>query len=301
MSLPDFLIVGAMKCGTTALRSYLQQHPEIYIAPRAIHFFDREENYERGLGWYERHFERGGAHRAIGEKTPGYCFKSLAPERIHRHLPRTKLIFILRDPVARAYSHYWHRLRRGKERIAFEAVLAQGLAEERTLGQTRCEVLSRGRYAEQVQRYLQFFSRDQMHFILAEDFLRDSRQDLRRIFELIGVSADASVDFNSLRNTGYVPRSSPLVWYSRKLFKGSFPYQLISRLNRGARTSYPPMADETREQLQHYYRPHNRALADLLGWDLSAWEQGKNQLRREEKTGSGHAASPIFTATMVPS
>src|SRR5262245_33715274 len=103
MTLPNFLIVGAMKCGTSTLLGYLRQHREIYIARREVHFFDRDSQYRLGIEWYEKQFGSSPQHRAVGEKTPAYCFVPEAAKRIHRHLPDVKLIWIFRDPVARAY------------------------------------------------------------------------------------------------------------------------------------------------------------------------------------------------------
>jgi hypothetical protein len=271
MTLPNFLIVGAMKAGTTSLRGYLRQHEEIYLARREVHFFDREHNYRRGMSWYERQFASDQRHRAVGEKTPAYCFFPRVPERIHRHLPGVKLIWLLRDPVARAHSHYWHLLRKGEERAGFEAILKQGLQEEQAGGPVP-EYLGKGRYAEQIERYLRLFPRERMLFLLFEDFIRNPKPSLRAIFEFIGVTPDVTIDTQRRRNTGALPRSVSLSWYSKKLFGDSWPHQLIRKLNRSPRTGYPPMSEETRELLCQYYRPHNRELANLLGSELKAWE-----------------------------
>jgi Sulfotransferase domain len=272
MTLPNFLIVGAMKCGTSTLLGYMRQHREIHMAPREVHFFDRDQNYRRGIGWYEEQFVGAAQHRAIGEKTPGYCFVTQAPERIHRHLPKVKLIWIFRDPVARAYSNYWHFLRRGNERAGFADAITKGLQQERRAGRSNCVYLDKGRYAEQIRNYLRFFPRDQMLFLRFEDFFRDPGLLLGTVFAFIGVSSDEAIDTRSRRNTASLPRSVSLVWWSKALFKDTLPYRLIQKINKGPPTGYPPMPAEIRERLQLYYRPHNRELAELLGWDLSAWE-----------------------------
>ena len=272
MTLPNFLIVGAMKCGTSTLRDYLRQHEDVFFAPREVHFFDREDNYRRGVRWYEQQFDGGRGRRAIGEKTPAYCFVPEAPERIYHHLPRVKLIWILRDPVARAYSNYWHHWRSGNERASFETAIERGLEEERATGQKNCEYLDKGCYAEQVRRYLEIFPRERMLFLLFEELFRNPEPALRLTFEFIGVTPDVVINTQFRRNTGYLPRSASLSRYSKKMFKNSLPHRLIFRLNRSPRTGYPPMPTETRELLRQYYRPHNRELADLLGWDLKVWE-----------------------------
>lgn len=287
--MPNYLIVGANKCGTTLLRSYLQQHEEVYIAPRALHFFDRDDRYAQGIEWYRSQLQPGNQCRACGEKTPRYCFAPQAPERIRRHLPWVKLIWIFRDPVARAYSHYWQRLRRGMERDCFEAAVERGLKTQYD-GAASCEILARGRYAEQVRKYLEFFPREQMHFFVFEDFVRDPKPALRTLFDFIGVTPDVDIDAQSSPNKGYVPRSVPLVWYSRKLFDNTVPHKLITKLNRGPRRGYPSMPSGTRELLLEYYRPHNRELAEILGWDLSAWETDGDGTRPSPRTCSQNRA-----------
>jgi hypothetical protein len=268
MTLPNFLIVGAMKCGTSTLLGYMRQHREIYMAPREVHFFDRNYNCRRGIGWYEKQFASGAQHRAIGEKTPGYCFVPQAAERIHRHLPEVKLIWIFRDPVARAYSNYWHFLHRGNERAGFADAITKGLQQEQRVGRSDCVYLDKGRYAEQIRNYLRFFPREQLLFLRFEDFFRDPSLLLRPVFAFIAVSPDEVIDTQRRRNTATLPRSVSLVWRSKVLFKYTLPYRLIQKINKGPPTGYPPMSAEIRERLQHYYRPHNRRAGGAIGLGL---------------------------------
>jgi Sulfotransferase domain len=274
MTLPNFLIVGAMKCGTSTLLGFLRQHREIYIAPREVHFFDRDSQFRRGIAWYEKQFDSGPQHRAVGEKTPAYGFVPEAAERIHRHLPDAKLIWIFRDPVARAYSNYWHLLRHGDERAGFADAITTALREEQVAGRSGCVYLNKGRYAEQIRNYLQFFSRRQMLFLRFEDFIRDPNTLLRTVYEFIGVSTNEVIDTGLRRNTGSLPRSVALAWWSNTLFKDTLPYRVIRKINKVPSTGYPPMSAEIKQRLRDYYRPHNCELAELLGWDLSAWEAG---------------------------
>jgi len=283
MTLPNFLIVGAMKCGTNTLRGYLMQHKEIFLAPHEVHFFDREDNYRRGIKWYERHFEGSRGQRAIGEKTPAYCFIPEAPERINRHLPGVKMIWIFRDPIGRAYSNYWHQCRSGYERASFADAIEQGLKEEQATGRTNCEYLGKGRYAEQVRRYLEIFPRERMLFLLFEDFIRDPKQALLPVLDFIDVTPKVGIDTQLHQNPGYLPRNASLAWYSKKLFKNSRLHWLIRRHNRRPQAGYPQMPNETKELLRQYYRPHNRELAELLGWNLEIWEADRSQWGKGEK------------------
>ena len=133
-SLPDFIMIGGMKCGTTSLFQYLQQHPgvsRVYV--EEVHFFDL--HYGRGLNWYRAHFPVKGKGEATicGDDSPYYIFHPLVPARVREDVPGAKLIALLRNPVDRAYSHYHHELRRGREDLSFEKALDR--EEERLEGE----------------------------------------------------------------------------------------------------------------------------------------------------------------------
>ncbi|MGA1624665.1 MAG: sulfotransferase [Prochlorothrix sp.] len=94
MTLPNFLIAGAMKAGTTWLAQNLQEHPQIFIAPEELHFFNNPKNFAKGLSWYQRHFQAAGSAQAIGEKTAGYFLQDPYPSLIHKFLPNIKIIAV---------------------------------------------------------------------------------------------------------------------------------------------------------------------------------------------------------------
>src|SRR5262249_22447178 len=103
--LPDFVVVAANRCGTSALSAGLRSHPEVFIpSHKEIHFFDR--HFDRGESWYRAHFERAGDARVVGEATPGYLYRADATERLTALLPNARLLAIIRNPVDRAYSNY---------------------------------------------------------------------------------------------------------------------------------------------------------------------------------------------------
>lgn len=272
MSLPNFLIVGAMKCGTSTLKGYLQLHDNIFMVPREIHFFDRDSNYRRGIKWYEEFF-RGASHqKAVGEKTPNYCYGPSVPGRIHEYLPQAKLIWIFRDPVARAYSHYWHFVRRGRELSSFESALTGIIGADQTNENNYEGYLKVGVYAEQVSRYLEFFPKDQMQFLLLEDLVSDPESTVKRVFNFLGVDPDMEIKKRVKQNVGFMPRSAYLNWTVRRLFKLSVADALLEKINQSfARPKYPPMKEQTRVQLKRYYERPNSELAKLIGINLSAW------------------------------
>ena len=132
--LPDFLVLGAQKAGTTALYAYLRWHPGI-TGPswKEVSFFDR--HWWRGPAWYRGQFPLRSGTRLVGEASPSYLFHPLAPERVRALVPDARLVALVRDPVARAYSHYQHEVALGREPLSFEDALAA--EPERTRGRRR--------------------------------------------------------------------------------------------------------------------------------------------------------------------
>ena len=198
--LPDFLILGAQKAGTTALYAYLRWHPQV-TGPsfKEVSFFDR--HYARGERWYRAHLpiRRSGI---VGEASPSYLFHPLAPERVARMLPRARLIALLRNPVDRAFSHYQHEVALGREELSFEDALAaedermQGELERMLVDPTyfsyawwNYTYAARGRYAEQLERWLAAFPRDQLLVLFTEELAADTAGTYRRVLDFLGVDA----------------------------------------------------------------------------------------------------------------
>jgi Sulfotransferase domain len=244
--LPDFLILGAQKAGTTALYAYLRRHPGI-TGPRwkEVSYFDR--HYRRGRAWYRGNFPvRLSSERIVGEASPSYLFHPLAPERVAALLPGARLIAILRDPVERAYSHYQHEVAFGRERLSFEDALEQEDARlSGELERMQAEpayfsqawwshtYLARGLYAEQLERWWAAFPAEQL-LVLANEELA----------------------------------AEPAATYARVLaFLGAEPYELET-YPRVFDRDYPDLKSETRERLAAHFAGPNRRLYDLLGRDL---------------------------------
>lgn len=253
--LPDFIVLGAQRAGTSSLYRWLIEHPQIRRAlVKEIHFFDL--NYDRGSGWYRAHFprtDRGGRPITLtGEASPYYLFHPRVPERVASSLPPVKFIVLLRDPVVRAYSHYHHERSRGLEPLAFEEALS---AEEDRLGREaerlegdphyrshahqRFSYLARGRYAEQLERWFAFHDRTRFCIIASEDLFSDPVGSLARVLDFLGVR----------------------------------PYTL-DRFPRLGQRDYAPIAADMQRRLYEYFEPHNRSLAALLGSTLP-WEATK--------------------------
>jgi len=196
--LPDFLILGAQKAGTTALYAYLRWHPHV-TGPsfKEVSFFDR--HYARGERWYRAHMpvRRSGI---VGEASPSYLFHPLAPERVARMLPDARLIALLRNPADRAFSHYQHEVALGREQLTFEEALAR--EDERMHGELdrmladptyfsyawwNYTYAARGRYAEQLERWFAAFPREQVLVLLTDELAADTAGTYRRTLEFLAV------------------------------------------------------------------------------------------------------------------
>ena len=241
-ALPDVMIIGAMKSGTSSLHDYLTQHPGV-IAPlrKEVHYFD--VHFDQGERWYRANFGRLDQPGLNLDSSPYYLAHPLAPQRAGSLVPGAKLIVLLRDPVRRAYSHYWHERDKRRETLSFEAAIA---AEPERLGDdeqrlARGEIrssrahqhfgyLARGRYAEQLERWWQVYPRGQTLVLRFEDLARDPMGALGHTLDFLGL-----------------PR--------------------VERVRLGARNArkYPPMDPTTAERLRAYFAPHEARLQALLG------------------------------------
>ena len=196
MRLPDFLIGGAPRSGTTWLYHLLDRHPAIYMAKPVKpepKFFLIDDLYERGLDYYARTwFDAAGDASAAGEKSTDYLESATAARRIARDLPQVKLVFILREPVARAYSNYlWTRMN-GFESEDFETALALEEERERTLPERLryarpFSYASRGMYADMLQPYFERFPREPLLVTRFEDIVADPQQLAVRLQRFVGV------------------------------------------------------------------------------------------------------------------
>jgi hypothetical protein len=254
--LPDFLIIGTKRGGTTSLWRYLIQHP---LVPRLFpawntktsHYF--EENWGRGEAWYRSHFpterqraalrRRHGAAPKAGEAAPLYMFHPLVAGRVRDLMPQARIVVLLRDPVERAFSHWKERRTEGTETLGFAEALAA--EDERTAGERERLIAepgyfseaydwysyrARGRYLEHLEPWLSAFDRSQLLVVPSETLYRTPAPTYGRILEFIGLP----------------------------------PYELPAydvfndRPSRG-------MDDGVRAELSAYYRPYNAALSERLG------------------------------------
>ncbi len=261
-ALPTYIIAGAMRSGTTALNSYLRQHPEVGVSSdKETHFFDR--NFDNGLDWYRSLFPEEGKFRAIGEATPNYMFSPMALDRIKETLPDVKLVVMLRNPIDRAYSHYWHDRARGKIEGEFE----ENVARELDNADQALSYIARGRYRAQIENILKRFPSTALHVEVFEDIL-DRPDDLySSVCRFIGVDDSFRPESLGAPVNNFIEfRSLALRRTSQKL-PGRLK-DVLGRINTKGKKSYPQMPDTVRDLLTTEFEEANQGLDKIVGKNL---------------------------------
>lgn len=167
----DFFIVGAMKSGTSSLRDLLKAHPSIDIYRGEIHFFDNDKLYDRGNDWYHAHFTASGPDILYGDKSPSYSLDRRAAGRIQRYNPNAKIVWILRNPVKRTISNYFHALKRKPDSLDIEQAIER--ADELEAVNSPHAYIYRSQYEKHLGRYLETFGAEQNFILILEEVLKD--------------------------------------------------------------------------------------------------------------------------------
>ena len=289
MTLPNFLIIGAPKAGTTSLKYALAEHPEVFMAPdkpvSEPHFlsygFDQWPNWAiKDQATYEALFDEAGDAKAVGEKSTWYLFSQQTPEHVARTLPGVKAIAMLRDPVGRAYSSYRFNLQLGMDSVqSFDDALA--LEEERAAQGCGFDLryFEAGLYAQQLQRWFDAIGRERVLVLIFEDLIHDPSSHLREASAFLGIDESRKVE-PSHRNKTTAVRSpkvlrmvnkarTELSWLPGPLKK--IASKTVSRLNSSDKAP-PPLAPATAKALAERYTPDVDALSAVLDRDLrSVW------------------------------
>jgi hypothetical protein len=268
---PDFLVVGAMKAGSTTLMDYLVSHQEVGIPNEEINYFDKDSNFEKGIDWYSKWFENFSNHKIVGEKTPAYCYEPKVVERIHQQNPAMKLVWILRNPVKRTYSNYWHYIRIGKELLSVNDCLDQ--EEQRIKEDIYKGYFKRSVYVDQVERYLEFFPMSQMHFIIFEEFVKNPEESLKELSIFLGITPAKFTQKPLVSNKGYKPLCIPAEYYARQWFGYGLVHKIVHNLNKWFGSKYTPIDKELEASLYRRFKPENHRLEKLLTKDLSFWNK----------------------------
>lgn len=274
MTLPNFLIIGAAKAGTTSLYHYLRQHPDVFMSPiKETNWFEYEGQKDerfviRTREAYERLFDGVTSQRAIGEASPQYLNSSTAPARIDADLPGVRLIAALRNPADRAYSSYLNSLRAGVERRPLDEAMRPG---------TR--YVEQSLYHPRLSRYFERFERGRIKVIVYDDLAADPAAVMRDLFAFLGVDDTFAVDVSTRHNAAMLPRTLFLNWLlinAVAMFRRVFPSALrgtgvAAWVQRPLLRPPDPLPPSIRRRLLEHFCDDVAKTGDLIGRDLAGW------------------------------
>lgn len=267
--LPNFLCIGASKCGTTTLYDILAQHPALFLPKKKeIKYFNVEENFGKGINWYKDFFE-GANEKRVGEFTPGYLYTDGCAERIVKSIGKdVKLIAILRNPIDRAISHYNHNVRGGGEHIPFRKAIEgeeQRLKESENIRRIY-SYLDRGRYAKQFKEFLKYFNKDQFLILSFENDLLNGKEEMMEkintFLEIDSVNIDYELHSNDSQDNYLYSNTKRFIKNIIRI--STFQKLLISK----------PIKIEQKEKQElmlKYFKNESEALNELFGVDFNYW------------------------------
>ena len=268
--LPEFLVIGGAKCGTTSLFSYILQHPKV-VAPtlKEVHFF--EYISKTNESWYRMHFPIKKNGIVTGEATPGYLVHPFVPERVHKIIPNVKLIIILRNPVDRAYSAFNYMMNLGTQiRTDFENVINEEISRMKLIeGNPEFEISDRnydytltysylrhGIYVNYIKNWFRYFPKEQFFMLHSKELSDNTNSVMQKIFGFLQLPNYNLNDFENKK--------------IRKIF--SKAGNELDNENRFNVQSYPKMKEETRKSLLSFFKPYNEELFKFIGkrfeWDV---------------------------------
>ncbi len=300
MRQPTFIILGAAKCGTTALASFITSHPDVFITnPKEPHFFDG--NYEIGVdGYLEKYYSDWTNEKAAGEATPSYLSTPYVAERIKKSCPNIKLIVILRNPIDRAYSSWWMFHARGMEPLSFEdainleitqlnenndieSIYSEDMVRDNIsrvrAGKRICirNYLQAGHYADHLEHYYAKFSKSDIKIVFSSQLRRNHEQTIRDIWDHIGVDSRELAPQPTIVNEALGQNSMILLkivkvlglMRARHILPSTIKSSIKNRLSEMG--NRPEMSAQTRNYLLAYFKPHIQRLELLVDTDLSDW------------------------------
>lgn len=304
MNRPNFFILGAKKCGTTALHHYLGQHPEVYMSiPKEPIFFEAE--YYKGLDYYwEQYFSGWQGEKAVGEARHRNLFLPYVPKRIQESIPNPRFIVIVRNPIKRAFSDWLNMYASGHETLSFEDALYEDIkrmqrgitfegeegahlwAESLTLGEGRRgggfsksyhSYVESGYYSLQIRRYFELFPRERLKIVSLEDLAQNPQLVVSAVWSFLGVDPDIQLVDSKPQNTSVSLFRVQVVKYVRRVkVLQTLPRSVKSfglRLSDSIGARMPTILPSVKEFLVDHYYEHNRDLEKLTGRDLSHWDE----------------------------
>ena len=283
----DFMCVGVQKGATSTLHDILVQHPNLGLPNfKETHFFSDDKKYEKGLQYYfKNNFKKSDA-TFMGEIDPEYCYFPKTAIRIHKAFPNCKIIFILRNPVDRAYSQYLMTKRIGRETLGFiEAVYSENQRLNNYFSQLHYSYISRGFYTKQITRYYNLFGKENVGVFLFEDIIKNPSKIVKEISQFIGLP-DYDYDYEIKSNVAseakstiirdFIFKPNKLKKYVGKILptkkiKDRIMYKLYNANLKDAKKE--PLNIELKSKIyKEFYISEIDKLEALLGRDLSSWK-----------------------------
>jgi hypothetical protein len=294
---PTFIIPGASRSGTTTLHRYLSQHPDIFLPKgKEIHFFSKDELYSRGKDYYENEFEARTDECAVGDISPTYWYRGKtydksgskqwtpendAPCRIYNHYPDVKLIFTLRNPIDRLQSQYWKNVRQGNEDTTpLKAAIDMELNGERQPQTGKPCWLYLNHYPIHLRKWLKLFDKDQILFLIFEDWISDPSSALTSICNHIGIDPIETWDHDIETNPSVTPR----IWLLHNIYyqfiNDTIFDRVIGRLgirriiyDLTSELGKPNIDDETERILYNEFKHDFDSVEELTGKSVDSWRR----------------------------
>ena len=268
--LPSWVVIGAAKAGTTSLAYWLAAHPEVHVTPvKEVRFFNRDEAWHRGEEHYRTFFAGALPGQQAGEATPDYLWRPEVPGRLRSLLPDARLVALLRHPVERMHSHYWHSRSWGAQLPDFADLAREALRGD----PSSAHFLERGHYPEQLDRWAEAGPAPLV--LLTEDLERDPAAAFRQVCEHLGIAGTVPEAVGAVHNAAHrrrwprlknaMDRTRAWEWLPPRTARA------LERLNT-VPVRYPAVDPATRALLLEHYAPHNARLRTTIRRDLHDWD-----------------------------
>lgn len=283
----DFFIVGAPKSGTTSLYHYLSEHPQVEMSSqKEPDYFSDKAIHEQGMYYAKNRVDTLDKYESLfvqkesvvyGEASVSYLFYENVAEDIKKYNPNAKIIIMLRDPIERAFSHYLMDYRLGLISDSFENVLAK-ISKHKNAHLFYQQYIEVSKYAKQIQRYLDFFKKENILFIDYEDFKKNVSKTVDQVYNFLNISTEFVADINTKHNTFIMPKNKIIrLIYSfvflRKILIFLFPVYLVKNISVLLFKSdkKPELLKETRSLLSIIFNDDIKKMEEVLAKNYSKW------------------------------